>query len=253
MKQNDYLDAPFVDEVHMTMEPNNDSRIAKSDRLRVIEMQKAKIRLEAQKRRAAMIRNQEKKKDIESYNHEKMLKKSLHRKDDLLAAALMQKHTPFSKSAMINNPLAGFIPAEVMKQEGASAFDPDFNIYMAVPAQGFSNHIRQKDLHYKDFPLVDNVSTKGDFSGVLLSEKGSPDYSTMIINDAKNDFGGWFDDGLDWVKDKANAAAEAARNAFVDSEAEKRRATQEKIVTAMMFASLGLLIIKGVQLVRKKG
>lgn len=241
MKHQDYLGAPVVDEVQMTVEPIQEARILKSERLRLVEAQKAKLRLEAQKRKALQERKREGEREKRNAHYNSMLKNSLKRKTDAnLIAALSQAHTPFSKSTLVKNPLAGFLPAEAVKQEGASAFDPDFNIYMAVPAQEFTNQIRQKDLHYKDFPLVVDDKSKGDFSGILLTEKGSPDYSTMIVNEAKNDFGAWYD----------------PRTWFDKSEEEKKQeqlmTQQQKAITWGMYAGIAVSIAYAISLLRKK-
>lgn len=252
MKHKDYLGAPVVDEVQMTVEPIQEARILKSERLRLVEAQKARLRLEAQKKQAMQERKREQEREKRNASYNSMLKNSLKRKSEAnLIAALSQKHTPFSKSAMVKNPLAGFLPAEAVKQEGASAFDPDFNIYMAVPAQEFTNQIRQKDLHYSDFPLVIDDKSKGDFSGVLLTEKGSPDYATMIVNDAKNDFGSWYDPRTWFEKTPEQKAKEAQKEAQLN-DAVKAEVSKNKAFAYASYAGAAALLLVAISILKKK-
>ena len=83
----------------------------------------------------------------------------------------------------INTPLMGF--ADEVR-------DADFSVSSVIPAQEFGNRLSNKSVaaytKFKDFPLVVDAP-KGDFGGILVNEKGSADFSTWIVNDAKQDFG----------------------------------------------------------------
>jgi len=185
-----YKNAPMVEEAYMTVEPNREARVAKSEHLRRVEMQKEHLAMQARRKAVNAQRADNARREIQAYKNAKMHERSLKtpHQNKLLEMALMQKFTPVQGGQTTKNELMGFLPAVPMKQ-GETAYDPDFSVYKAVPAQEFSNHLRAKDLHYKDYPLVQDASHKGDFSGVLLSEKGSPDFSTMIVNDVDRAFG----------------------------------------------------------------
>jgi hypothetical protein len=125
-----------------------------------------------------------------AYNHAQMLKQSLSRqnhKDELYLQAIREGHKPMQKSSMVKDGLMGWHPGETVTNMGYV----DFSISDVVPAQAFDNILRQEHINQSgyptDYPIVDDA--KSDFGGVLLSESGSPDFSTMIVNDAPGDFG----------------------------------------------------------------
>lgn len=186
-----YYCVPVVDEVEMTVEPIREKRNLESQKIRKLQEKKAKLAFEHQKKMLAHAKKEQKAIDKNSYKKAKEIENSLKQPhiSPVYEMALKQKYKPLSMDVTTYNPLAGFLPAEAVRKEGATAYDPDYTIYKAVPAQDFNNHIRAKDLHFKDFPLVDDASSKGDFSGLLVSEKGSPDFSTLIVDDVRRDFG----------------------------------------------------------------
>ena len=84
----------------------------------------------------------------------------------------------------IRNPNLGFVD----EVPGATT---DFSMHTAQPASEFCNGLAVKDLkycEYQDFPLVLN-SPAGDFSGILVNEAHSADFSERIFNDDRQDFG----------------------------------------------------------------
>lgn len=184
LSEDDIENVPYVDEAAMSVEPIMKDREYVSNKVRTAIEKNGVLLKEKLKQAAAYRQKQEERIGLGSYRHGKMLERSLKREDDLLSAALMQTHQPFQRSSTVRNPLLGFVPGEAMGK-----VDADFSIYDAVPAQDFNSIRNVKDVAGQDFPLVDDDSEKGDFAGVLLSERGSPDFSTMIVNEAKTDFG----------------------------------------------------------------
>lgn len=182
----DLDDVPYVDEVNLSVEAEDKGREAVSNKVRAMSEAERHKRMRAARWRAEMSRRMEERIGLGSYQHGKMLERSLSQRNDLLSAALMQKFEPFQRSSSVRNPLLGFVDGEAMGK-----VDADFSIYDAVPAQEFNSIRSAKDIAGRDFPLVKDDSEKGDFAGVLLSERGSPDFSTMIVNEAKSDFGRW--------------------------------------------------------------
>lgn len=162
----------------------------------VSEAERARMEIRARERqaqaRAAQVRRnqaekirreQDRLRDLRAMQHEEMLKRSLRNGGHSVQRAAQMQGTGYVKQFGIQKPLAGFEPA---------TDTPDFSASDVYNAQQFSNCLSAKDVaaytRYKDFPLVLDAP-QGDFGGILTNEKGSPDFSTWIVNDAPSDFG----------------------------------------------------------------
>lgn len=84
----------------------------------------------------------------------------------------------------VHNPLLGFVD----EVPGSAV---DFDMHTAQPVEEFCNGLSAKNLkytEYQDFPMVLDAP-KGDFSGILVDEAHSADFSERIYNDDRQDFG----------------------------------------------------------------
>jgi hypothetical protein len=84
----------------------------------------------------------------------------------------------------IRNPLLGFV-------DQVPGSTTDYSMHTAQPAEEFCNKLSANDMkytEYQDFPLVLD-SKGGDFSGLLVDEAHSADFSERIFNDDRQDFG----------------------------------------------------------------
>jgi hypothetical protein len=134
-------------------------------------------RLEAERRRIETLNGER-----ANQAHADMLKRSLHNSGRKVIAAAKKQGNGFLPQYGVKNAMLGFVD-EVKKA--------DFYNDEAIPAQDFNNALTAKDFaaytQFKDFPLVEDA--RGDFGGILTNEKGSADFSTWIVDDAKTDFG----------------------------------------------------------------
>lgn len=180
----DLNDVEYVDQSELYLEPTNQGVAAKSAAIQAQNERRSLLEKGRKMAELRRLRAEEQAVSMGSYAYGKMLERSIVRKDDLLSAALMQKFQPFQSSSTVRNPMLGFVDGA----EEVETKDTDFSIYEAVPAQEFNSHLTARDA-YHDYPVVDDDSEKGDFAGVLLQESGAADFSTMIVNEARSDFG----------------------------------------------------------------
>jgi len=117
---------------------------------------------------------------VRAHKQNAMLQRSLKQKPALMGA----KHSFGSVPQFGNStPLMGFTD---------EARDADYSQQEVIPAQEFNNALACKDFadytKFKDYPLVLDAPA-GDFGGVLVNEKGSPDFAALIVNDVRQDSG----------------------------------------------------------------
>lgn len=122
--------------------------------------------------------------------HGKDLERSIHRYvDPNLDMALRQEWKAQTGSSFVKDPNMGFVEGQpVSFREG------NFDQSQVVNADEFNNQLDINSLYARgqsDWPIaVQQKSRNSDFSGVLVSEKGSPDFSHDIVYDVSDDFGG---------------------------------------------------------------
>jgi len=123
--------------------------------------------------------------------HGKMIMRSIKRTvSPDMDMALRQEYQPQARRGFQKRPDAPFEDAQsVSLREG------NFTQTEVVPADDFENHLSAGNLGfkegYKDWPqTVQQKSRNSDFSGVLVNEKGSADFSHDIVYDVDSDFGG---------------------------------------------------------------
>lgn len=109
--------------------------------------------------------------------------------DPNLDMALQQGFRAQMGGGFAHNPNIGFVDAQpVSLREG------NFDQSEVVPSNDFNNHLSANRAYAegrKDWPvMVEQKSMNSDFAGVLVSEKGSPDFSHDIVYDVNDDFGG---------------------------------------------------------------
>jgi hypothetical protein len=126
---------------------------------------------------------------LRSRVHGENLKRSLQQSNDpTMVMAYAQGHKPYNSdtgNGFIKNPAEGFVDAEPVNVNST-----DYSNYEIVNAPGFENTKSAKDLGLRDYPkFVDQKEAVSDFSGILVHEAGSADFSSKIVNDVKSDFG----------------------------------------------------------------
>lgn len=190
MKIKEIKHAPYVDEVELVFEPNNERRVRESEKIRELERKKCEMKIQALRKKLEEEKKRAWKMEKERYAYAKMLERSLRTPiDPNYKKAIKEGYKPFHPTDLIRDPLKGWVKGEIAQQK-VSLKDPDFNIHRAVPAQEFTNHIRARDLAYRDYPLVRDTRNTSDFSGVIVDEASSPDFSNFAVVKDKTDFGG---------------------------------------------------------------
>jgi len=119
-----------------------------------------------------------------SARREAMLKRSLQMNGHAVAHARANQGSGQVPQYGVVNPHLGFV-------DEVPASSKDFSAHTARDAQEFNNKLAAKDIGYtsfQDFPLVLD-SKGGDFSGILVDETHSPDFSERIFNDTRQEFG----------------------------------------------------------------
>lgn len=120
----------------------------------------------------------------------KDIERSIRREvDPNLDMALRQGHRAQKGHGFAQQPQMGFVEAQpVSLREG------NYDQSEVVPASEFNNHLAANQLYAKgrkDWPAaVEQKNMNSDFAGVLVNEKGSPDFSHEIVYDVSDDFGG---------------------------------------------------------------
>lgn len=128
--------------------------------------------------------------EVRSKRHGRDLARSVRRDvDPNLDMALQQGHKAQMGSAFAQRPEMGFADAQpVSLREG------NFDQSEVVASDEFNNYLTANKFYARgesDWPAaVEQKSPVSDFSGVLVNEKGSADFSHEIVYDVKDDFGG---------------------------------------------------------------
>lgn len=162
----------YLGEIPETVEQKR-SRIQKQQMQEAQKRQLMAMQASNQRRQAEYARDQM------SGAYEEMLKRSLRNTGRKSVVAV--KHQ--GKQYGVNNALLGFVDETT---------EPNYSQSEVYRAPEFKNGLTAKDCknytRFKDWPLVID-SPRGDFGGILTSEAGSPDFSTWITDDVKQDFG----------------------------------------------------------------
>lgn len=125
-----------------------------------------------------------------SHRHGKDLARSIRRTvDPNLDMALQDERRPQMGSGFAQRPDMPFLEGQpVSLREG------NFDQSQVMAADAFDNHLTANHLYAggkRDWPqAVQQKNPNSDFSGVLVSEAGSPDFSHDIVYDVSEDFGG---------------------------------------------------------------
>jgi hypothetical protein len=123
--------------------------------------------------------------------HGKMLARSIRPRVSVdMDMAHRQEYRGQASRGFTKRPDAGFEKADrIALREG------DFSQTEVVPTDNFENNLKAGDLGFskgqQDWPPYNQQKTmNSDFNGVLVSEKGSPDFSHDIVYEVDSDFGG---------------------------------------------------------------
>lgn len=125
--------------------------------------------------------------ELRSMNHGKMLARSIKQNiDPNLDQAFQQPRSAQAKRGFTKSPDLPFVDAQpVSLREG------NFSQSEILPAEDFDNNLYANDLGFRDWPkFSQQKSPASDFSGILVNEAGSPDFSQTMVEDVKEDFGG---------------------------------------------------------------
>lgn len=196
---------PVVDEGNLYLGAVTESAEAVRARLARQEMQAREAQANrAAAMRAAQVREQHAR-DRAAFGYAQMLERSIRQRGNTQAKRPQAPMAAFQKQFGVNNALLGFVDPDRRDlggvydpsgrarsgDETTKTVEPDFSASEVYRAQEFNNQLTAKDVKgytkYRDWPLVQDA--RGDFGGILKPESGSADFSTWIVNDAKNDFG----------------------------------------------------------------
>lgn len=105
--------------------------------------------------------------------------------DASLAAAYDQPYGDHQGGVFSQHPGMGFVEGTPVNLS-----ESDFSAHSIVDVPPFENHQSSRSLGMRDYARYsDQKEPVSDFSGVLVNEAGSADFSEFITNDVKNDFG----------------------------------------------------------------
>lgn len=145
---------------------------------------RAQRKAEEMKRRLAARAREAAQREQNQYQREMLDNQSRRLSGYGVAFARAHQGSGFIPQYGIKNALLGFVD----EVPGSAT---DFDMHTAQPVTEFCNGLSAKDLkytEYQDFPMVMD-SPGGDFSGVLVDEAHSADFSERIFNDDRQDFG----------------------------------------------------------------
>lgn len=125
--------------------------------------------------------------EMRSAAHGKMLARSIQQGvDPNLDQALQAPRNAQASRGFQKNPDMPFVDAQPV-----SLKDGNFSQSEIVPADEFENNLSSYDLGYRDWPkFAKQKNPASDFSGILVNEADSPDFSQTMVEDVKEDFGG---------------------------------------------------------------